>query len=99
MNLETSELSLWSLYSSSICKVESCSDESGHLYPLHSIFKIGIFIKYSLNLLAIRSSREIILLSSTKLILECFVTYADRSGLKVFQNVLLSVTTLISRLL
>ena len=87
----------WSLYFSSIIKMGTCSYESGHLYPLLAIFKIGIFIKYSLKFLAICLSREIILSSSTKLILECFVTFSDRSGSAVLQNVLLSVTTLVSR--
>ena len=62
------------------------------------IIKTGILIKYSLNFLAIWSSRKIILSSSTKLILECFVTFSDRNGLTVFQNVLLSITILVSRL-
>ena len=49
----------WSLYLSSIFKIWSCSDEWEHLYPLFGIFKIGMFIKYSLNVWAIWSSREI----------------------------------------
>lgn len=32
-----------------IFSIGSCSNESGHLYPWLGIFKIGIFIKYSLN--------------------------------------------------
>ena len=75
----------WSLYLSSIFEIGSCFDECGNLYPLRGIFKIWMLIKYSLNFLAICSSREIILSSSTKLILECFVTLSDRSGLTVFQ--------------
>ena len=98
-NLKTWELFLalinlilaWSLYLSSIYEVGSCSDECGHLYPLLAIFKIGMLIKYSLNYLAISSSREIILSSPTKLVLECFVTFSDRNSLTVFQNVLLLI--------
>ena len=74
---------------SSNFKIGSCSDECGHLYPLLAIFKIGMLIKYSLNYLAVWSSQEIILSSSTKLVLECFVTFSDRNSLTVFQNVLL----------
>ena len=98
-NLKTWELFLalinlilaWSLYLSSIYEIGSCSDECGHLYPLLAIFKIGMLIKYSLNYLAISSSREIILSSPTKLVLECFVTFSDRNSLTVFQNVLLLI--------
>ena len=75
----------WSVYLSSIFKIGSCSDECEHLYPLLGIFKIRMLIKYSVNFLGIWSSREIILSSSTKLILECFVTFSNRSGLTVFQ--------------
>ena len=81
-----------------VFKIGSCYDKCGHLYPFFGIIKIGMLIKYSLNFLAILPSREIILSSSTELILECFVTFSDRSGLTVFQNVLLSITT-VSRLL
>ena len=88
-NLKTSELFLalvnlilgWSLYSSSIFKIGSCSDECGHLYPLFGIFKTAMLIKYSLNFLAIWSSLEIISSSSTKLILECFVTFCLKSSI------------------
>ena len=91
----------WCLYFSSIFKVGSCSDESLHLYPLLGIFKIRICRKYSLNFSSIWSSPEIILLSLTKLILECFVTFSDKNRLTVFQifyyqlqpNIPLSVTT------
>ena len=76
----------WPLYLPSILKIESFS-----LYPLLGIFKIGMLIKYSLNFLAIWSWREIILSSSNQLLLECFVTFLDRNGLTVFQNVLLSI--------
>ena len=79
----------WSLYLSSVFRIGSCSDESGHLYPFLGIFKIEILIKYMLNFLAIWLPWKIILSSSTKLILECFVTFSDRSSLTVFQNVLL----------
>ena len=107
LNLKASELFLalinlileCSLYFWSIIKIGSCSDESGHLYPLIGTFKIAINIKYSLNFSAIWSLREIFLPSSAKLILECFVTFSDRSGSTNFQNTLLSVTTLVSRLL
>ena len=86
LNLKTWEIFLalinlilgWSLYLPSIFKIGSCSDECGHLYPLLVIFKIEIFLKYSLNLLAIWSSQKIILSSSTKLRLECFVTFLDK---------------------
>ena len=48
LNLKTSELFLavinlilgWPFHFSSNFKIESCSDESGHLYPLPDIFKI-----------------------------------------------------------
>ena len=83
----------WSVYLSGICRIGSCSDESGHLYPLLEIFRTGILIKYSVNLLAIWSSREITWSSLSKLIFRCFVTFLDRSGFAVFQNVLLSSTT------
>ena len=89
----------WSLNLSSIFRIGPCSDESVYLYPLLDIFKIGRLIKYSLNFLTIWPSRETILSSSTKLILEYFITFSDRSGLTVFQNALLSITTLVSRLL
>ena len=98
-NLKTWELFLalinliltWSLYLPSIFKIGSCPDECGHLYPLLAIFKIGMLIKYSLSYLAIWSSREIILSSSTKLVLECFVTFSGRNNLTVFQNVMLPI--------
>ena len=75
----------WSVYLSGICRIGSCSDESGHLYPLLGIFRIGILIKYSLNFLAIWSSREITWSSLSNLILRCFVTFSDRSGFAVFK--------------
>ena len=98
-NLKTLELLLVlinlilgrSLYLSSIFKIGSCSDECGHAHPLLARFKIWMLVKYSLNYLAIWSSREIILSSSTKLVLECFVTFSDKNSLTVFQNVLLPI--------
>ena len=86
LNLKTWKLFLafinvklgWSLYLSRIFKIGPCSDESWHFYPLLGIFKIGIFIKYSLNLVAIWAFREIILSSSTKLILEYFEAFSEK---------------------
>ena len=62
------------------------------------IFKIGILMKYSLNIFAICLSCEIIWLSSVKVVLETFLDFSVKKDLTVFQKVLFSVKTLVLRL-
>lgn len=51
----------WSLNLSILLRIDSSYDESGeHLYAWFAIFKLGIFVKYSLNVLAIWSLQELI---------------------------------------
>ena len=61
---------------------------------LFGIFKIGIFIKYLLKVLAIPASWDRILSSSTRVILEHILTFSEIFGLTIFQKTLLSVTLL-----
>ena len=59
---------------------------------MFDIFKIGIFIKYSLKVLAIATSWDKILSFSTRVILERILTLSEVFGFNIFRKTLLSVT-------
>ena len=90
----------WSLYLSIIPEIVFSSRERVCVEKLwlFGIFKIAIFIKHSLNVLAISASWDRILSSSTRVTLERILTLSGIFGLTIFQKTLLSVTLLMSRL-
>ena len=90
----------WSLYLSIIPEIVFSSREHVCVEKLHlfGIFKTGIFIKYSLKVLAISASWHKILSSSTRVILELILILSEIFGLTFFQKTLLSVTLLMPRL-
>ena len=66
-----------------------------YLSSIFQIFKIGIFVKYSVNFLAIWSLQEINLSPSTKWILECFVTYpGDNSIISYILSIKIAIKIL-----
>lgn len=66
---------------------------------LFGVFKIGIFMKYSLKVFAISASSNRVLSSLTRVILELILTLSEIFGFIIFPKTLVSVTLLMSRLL
>ena len=90
----------WSLYLSIIPEIVLSSRERLCVEKLwlFDIFKIRIFIKYSLKFFAISASWDRMLSSSTRIILECILTLSEIFGLTIFQKTRLSVALLMTRL-
>ena len=79
----------WSLYLSIIPEIVFSSKERIWIekFWLFDIFKIEIFMKYSLKVLAISTSSDRILSSSTRVILERILTLSEIFGLTIFQKI------------